>query len=666
MATKQEIIKAEDTTGKLYSLGLGKLLPDLPPEKKHCLSPTEQEELIFIQHEKEREVESDVKEARRKAPLHKKALGCKGERTRTIRELYAACGSGSPNNQLQLQLPLINSARYAPTKPKPLVSTSIDLMRFKRPFKDLNLTGTRRMTQSIEFTELRSTDHWPEKVDKKEPVREYIESTRAILLAKLMMRDKEEEAKRMNEYIERKEAVLKLNKEIYEQDKEMVNNYVEHMKEQAEKQKTKADKMANIRQTKEIELEGLKRNRLTLKKKIGEDKDECRTLLEYTNFIFSLMPELKEQVNARKKEGKKVFMTQAENADEVVKPNNTIPSEINKPKEEFELSEIDSETEIPVGFSSVDALLEQLYQIESKNLSSIQETQKREEVLDSMKKEYSIAIDEKKRRLDEIKADLAEMTAEQKRKADRLKDLTENSFSETERRPNEKQQGKIKGLKREVRNLIVDIHWQCIENGVKERKEEYDARKTLDLLSDVTSYLTTLKELRSYQIMKAERVEKKGAQQLLKREENYAKECQERLAEETRKRTQEEDERKKIEAQKRKNVPRVKKTQKELMQKMLINPLGKRKVEKVEDKVDDTFDDKYFVDQLLVVLYHKMMRQLYTRRGLQVGQCNNYIIRHKGQRKGWKKQRRLKISSLAISARSTLQKWNSIVRIASK
>jgi len=606
------------TPTQAYSLGLGKLFPDLGNDKKKQLSPSEKDELIFIQREKEKESESIVNEQKRKAPIYKKGLVCKGECTKTIRELYTECDKFASERE-NTKLPEITTARNAyNTVQHPMLTASNSIEKLSL-LKNSRLHGklvtapqTRKMAQSMELTQFRSNGL--DKIEKRESVHEFIRQSRTMLLAKLMMEDKKKEAERMNEYIERKEAVLKLNKEIYEQDKKMVNDYVEYMKDQAEEQKNKADKMASIRQQKEAELEELTRKRLTLKKKIGDDKEECRTLLEHKKFIFSLVPDLKEEIEKRKKKRKGIFLTQnketenqskeSKNVTPILSPTLNDPNsqntqnEQNELRDELELSENDSDTEIPPGFSSVSEMLNRMTKIESKNLALIQESQKREEVLEWTRKEYAAKIEEKTILLKRVQQEIAEMQAEERRKLSFLKDISHENTANTD--PSKTKmtlKSKSDDLIHEMEVLVRQIYKECCGNTeTRIDKDDFSCDATLELLGLLTSHLMDLKEYRTYKIKNAERTAKIGSTEVLKREEVEWKKYHEKLADKARHQAEAEELNKKLEAQMRKNRPRVKKNAKEFITKYLLNPMGNRKKEVKIEKVDNTFDDKYFAD----------------------------------------------------------------------
>ena len=106
----------------------------------------------------------------------------------------------------------------------------------------------------------------------------------------------------MKKDLERKEALLKLNKEIYEQDKKMIDDYINLAKQDANIQKREVTKKTMEREKREDQLAELKRQQIILKKKIAEGKEDYRTLLEYKKFMLELDPDLCKVLNKRKKD----------------------------------------------------------------------------------------------------------------------------------------------------------------------------------------------------------------------------------------------------------------------------------------------------------------------------------------------------------------------------
>ena len=257
--------------------------------------------------------------------------------------------------------------------------------------------------ESKKYTELKSNrGRWTAapKEDKRESVRDYIQNTREILLAKIAMTDKKAEAGRMQEYIKQKESVLNLNKEIYEQDKDMVSKYVEFMKSKAYNKKREVDDKSKARQDQEATLERLIQFRTNLKRNLNENKEICASYKADTDFMKSLNSDItktKEEPKVRK--SKQAFITEQNNPKEkeVESKLDITDKELRELKEEYDLSENDSDKEILPEFSSPEEMLELMNKQAMVNLTLIQDVQKREESLERMKKESRIKIETKEK-----------------------------------------------------------------------------------------------------------------------------------------------------------------------------------------------------------------------------------------------------------------------------
>ncbi len=73
----------------IYTLGLGQVLPSLPPDKRKLLRAEEQEEQLFMQRERERAAEAGFRDIWKDYPIHKKTTYTKTDRTGAIRRLLA-------------------------------------------------------------------------------------------------------------------------------------------------------------------------------------------------------------------------------------------------------------------------------------------------------------------------------------------------------------------------------------------------------------------------------------------------------------------------------------------------------------------------------------------------------------------------------------------------
>jgi len=430
--------------------------------------------------------------------------------------------------------------------------------------------------------------------ERRESVREYIKNTRAILLSKIAMHEKKQEAERMRDYIQQKESVLNLNKDIYEQDKAMINKYVDFMNNEAYTKKKCADKKAKERQNKEGELERLIQLRANLKKDLGDNKELCATYKTHVDFFASLNPDILK----KKKKTNKFFVTEqgTTKEGEVI-----IDKELKEIKDELGLSENDSDTEISPGFSSVNELLELMNKQAADNLTLIQDLQKREESLERMRKEYGQTISTKSVLLNSIKVDLKELRDEEKKKLARLSELADrmetNSLNSnatqflTEEKL--KQTKTIKKLKQTIKweiNEIRNIFIHCDRGKLKESYTDPLKKNSLPALTFITDCLMKLKMVRDWKFMT------EGKASLLRRELEEKDRSKQLAAKEAR--TKNMDLAKKKREKLRTNwlIPRYRRFGKETMKRKMLKEGPKKREEKVELKVDNEFDDKYFVE----------------------------------------------------------------------
>ncbi|MDR3581999.1 MAG: hypothetical protein P4L67_01865 [Candidatus Pacebacteria bacterium] len=442
------------------------------------------------------------------------------------------------------------------------------------------------------------------KEDRREPVREYIKNTRNILLSKIAMQDKEKEAKRMQEYIERKESILNLNKEIYEQDKKMVNEYVEFMKDKAEKQKAKADAASKLRKEMESELENLIKHRTELKKTIGDYKEECTVLKDYAKFTMMLSPAVKEEMERRKKkrEERSVFLTQQRAGDDPPKFE-PVDEELKEIKHDFDLDENDSDTEIPKGFNSVEEMLELMQVQAAKNLSLIQNVQELEKQLDESRKQTAQKMAEKTKILETIKADLRDLAEEERRKQARLNEINASmvvgvldsasaALSSAEDR--KEQIECVRALKEKIRRRIYQIYSICTAGKlIKDKKFIEDlasGRSITGALTYITEYLVKMKMIRDNKFKAG-----KGSEQL-GIETKVNDELKQERAEAGRKKKQNDQEKKRAKMIDNLKLKRTRKYGKEAMYRKVLHAGPRRKANDGVKKTEDEFDDKYFVE----------------------------------------------------------------------
>eukprot|EP00826_Nyctotherus_ovalis_P045868 TRINITY_DN5114_c0_g3_i1.p1 TRINITY_DN5114_c0_g3~~TRINITY_DN5114_c0_g3_i1.p1 ORF type:complete len:552 (+),score=185.41 TRINITY_DN5114_c0_g3_i1:131-1786(+) len=534
----------------------------------------DQEKQSLLDFEHELQAKAEQAKAIRAKNFYERVVKDNRRTAKSVRELYAMCESLSTTVKEvgeSLQLPEIATCKKSAKK-----ALGGSFSSRGPP------TGVLRGSLSGEYQQSFSNGSLTE---RREPVKCTIEKSRGILLAKLAMQDKLRETSRMREYIERKESLLRLNKELYDQDCRMIEDYIEHAKRDTALQRIKTAHKVVRRERQENNLNELKRQQILLRKEIDDNKEKYRMLVECKEFMLMLDPELKKRL--RKK--RKFFMTQSDSNCEAYK-GSTDPM-LKDLKDEFDLSENDSNTEIPVKFSSVEDIIDILLKMESDNLMMINESQRREEELDRSRKDIESKLAAKKDRLAKAKEAVEQSKLEEARKQEQLKELKTQSLPVLEE--STQPATKAEEVKREIEMLIKNIYHECVAS--KKVRGEDKRLSAVQQLEGVTNFLMRLKEIRTYKINKAMRVGKKGPADLFKREEEERKRAQESAAKEKNRMIAEELERRRSEAKKWDNIIRTKKTMKEMMQRIKLVSKEKKTVVKEEQEVDDTFNDRYFI-----------------------------------------------------------------------
>jgi len=555
-------------TARRYQIGLGKLSQD---STLHENSPLNQEKLLLVKAEQELESKELQERLKRNKNFYERVINSNRNTTKSLQDLYAMCESLSTTLKDSLQLPEIASCRQSTISQKRSGSLKDSQNSTMLP----NITQCSNYQLSLCNSLL---------TERREPVRSKIEKSREILLVKLAVQDRLKETNRMKEYIERKEALLKLNKELYDQDKQMIDDYINYAKRDAVLQKVKSYQRFAEREQLETRLGELKSYQILLKKEIEDNKEKYRTLVEYKNFMLILDPELKRAMS------KKFFMTEHDGDSEVkrVKDNPMIKDL----EDEFGLNPDDSDTEFPVKFSSSKEVVDILDRIELDNLGMINELQKRKEELENIRRQAKAKLIVKKARLDKVKEDVQQAKVEELKKKEHLEELKKSIYLITEEEQKSKAVLKEEEVKREIEYLIKEICQECLlYKKVKDSKQ----RTLIQQLELITNFLMKLKEIRTYKINKALRVSKKELTDLLKSEDEEKKRENERALVEKNKMIAEELERKRSEASKWDNVTRTKKTMREMMRRARLNSVEKKVVIKEEEEVDDMFNDKYFI-----------------------------------------------------------------------
>ena len=376
----------------------------------------------------------------------------------------------------------------------------------------------------------------------------------------------------------------------------------------SEKEKNKADSAAKTRKEKETQLENLIRKRTELKKSLGDNKEECGLVKGYVDFIFTLNPHIKEEITERrKKRAKDVFLTQQRDGEEkfVPKYGDNIDEEFKEIKRDYDLSEHDSDTEIPTGFSNFQEMLDLFKQHAAKNLSLIEEVQNREKMLDEDKKKYEKEIGGKLIRVNKIKDELHDLGEEEKRKAAKLSELTSESKSDVPRAVSASSTEAqaivdVPALKTRIRNKVRRLYIFWTTGRYIETKEltDIDSGKSISgMLETITECLLRLKQLRDYKFMLA--MKKEDTMKALIDDENKKnEEVKQKRAEAIREKNINAAEKKKDDLIANWKITRYRKFGKETMKKKVIRAGPKKKIGTNVQKVEDEFHDKYFEDYL--------------------------------------------------------------------
>jgi len=585
-----------------YRLGLGKLNPSSALGRER--NNKDAEKLLLMRHETAQETRDKELMKRKTQPLHKRVLYGKTNNEGNIKKLIMRaeeiCKEKMSSSQAQRE-------KLAPGTAKEQLRTTFETNQGLIPYDTFRL-------QDQELLKKRR-ERWSAapKSDRRESVREYIQNTRNILLTRITMNEKMEEAKRMEEYIQQKESVLNLNKEIYDQDKNMINKYVEFMKNEAILKKHEVSHKVKMRHDKELELESLIQIKTNLKKTLSENRETCTAYKSYTDFLHSLNPEarstknkgqiLKRTFNPNRQNRRDFFITGQGHEGELRRRESVIYRDITEMRNELGLTEHDSDTELDPGFTSVEEMLELMNKLIAGNLSLIQNTQKREESLERIHKEYSNKIKEKTMILESIRNDTRELTDEERRKMLRFTELKERMESDilmtnTKLFASEKMKEQIevvKKLRNNIKELINEIKEIFISNSDKLRARGRDMepvfnKDTVSTLETISAKILKLKMVRDWKFMT------EGSANLLKREMEEKVRHKQEMAEEVLKKNIMLAEKKKEDMLRSWKVPRHQKYGKEIMRKKMLKEKTKKITSTKVQKVDDEFDDKYFVD----------------------------------------------------------------------
>ena len=440
--------------------------------------------------------------------------------------------------------------------------------------KDLELShGIKNLIENTECA----------KDDRKISARDYISSSREILLAKIAVNDKKCETERLKEHIDQQESKLILNKELYEQDQLMINKYVEYMCSKAKEMHEKVIYKTKQRRIKENELDKLLKQKAMLSKTLVEKKNICSSYKSDVDFMNSIVPIIKQ------KKKRKFFVTEeGVQKEEEVQIKDKEYKEI---KDELGLSENDSDTEIPVGFSSVDEFLQLMNNQASKAMGLMKNLQDSETYFYELKRENEKLINKKTDQLKSIKDEIIKSNNEMQLKLMRINELKQKienieldySLSNTSREEKINLLKIEKELKIKIKEDIMNIY--RIFNH-----EKFEYNSVMKALKFITNKLMKLKMVRDHCYMIIPK------QRLIERELEETNNIKKRLSIEL-------DQKRKELSIKRINklkeslkVLRFRKYGRETMRMKYAERDIKKNEKTLFVKEDDEFDDKYFVD----------------------------------------------------------------------
>eukprot|EP00826_Nyctotherus_ovalis_P026924 TRINITY_DN2098_c0_g3_i1.p1 TRINITY_DN2098_c0_g3~~TRINITY_DN2098_c0_g3_i1.p1 ORF type:complete len:348 (-),score=130.66 TRINITY_DN2098_c0_g3_i1:147-1154(-) len=334
------------------------------------------------------------------------------------------------------------------------------------------------------------------------------------------------------------------------------------------------------------------------------NKDKCALYKSYVDFLKSLTSEANKE-NVEKPKAK-TFLTEQS----VVKVKETsikpkiMDEEMKELKQVYGVEEDDSDTEVEPGFSVQDMSVLMEKQT-AENLRLIQELQNKEETLEQMKKENSKVIEEKTKLLEAIRDDIDELTEEAKKKQVQLNEITQRFDSDlvADTSTSEgmaKEKVGIKKIRKTMKQEIAQIK-SIFTNTTDKAVAKYKDIKNVDTKSDeidmltyITEALARLKMVRDWKFMSSK--SSNATAELLKRELEEKDTQKQVAADEMRERNLELARRRKEKLQESLKIARQRVYGKETMKKRMLKEGPIKKKQKEVKKVDDAFDDKYFVE----------------------------------------------------------------------
>eukprot|EP00826_Nyctotherus_ovalis_P039732 TRINITY_DN3839_c0_g1_i5.p1 TRINITY_DN3839_c0_g1~~TRINITY_DN3839_c0_g1_i5.p1 ORF type:complete len:524 (+),score=149.48 TRINITY_DN3839_c0_g1_i5:192-1763(+) len=455
---------------------------------------------------------------------------------KTIRELYSAC-LALKNKNGSVNLPRVNIRN--PLNTSVTVPTTVKGKKYK-------LSQSFEKPKSL-FARLLS--------ERKETAKEYIRNSRRILLSRILSHSKREETERMNKSIEEKGEKIRQSKERYKKEMSVIDTVVESAKAKASEQQMRSKRKTFERQIVEDNLEQLKTKHVLLKREVKMKAEKYKTLLEYKDFMLTLNPKFKET-------HKGFFMTEHGDKND---------------NEELDVirSSLECEDEIQLNLSPPEGIINLLQKMEAESILLLQQLNERELILKQVKDRHLEEIQEKQQILAALKKHTVTLTHKVNSKQSEL-DAIANYASIKENT------AQAIPVKKQIKDLIRNIYSDYI-------KSKKDNSSTISMLAEVTSFIINLRSIRTYEMIKGERVS-----ELLKKEEGVRKLEQERAVMEKGEAMRKREIAIRSEMKKWEAVQRFKKSPKELMNKIIINKAKRVAVQKKE-QAEDAFDDKYFI-----------------------------------------------------------------------
>eukprot|EP00826_Nyctotherus_ovalis_P058574 TRINITY_DN8062_c0_g1_i3.p1 TRINITY_DN8062_c0_g1~~TRINITY_DN8062_c0_g1_i3.p1 ORF type:complete len:502 (-),score=81.55 TRINITY_DN8062_c0_g1_i3:78-1583(-) len=396
-------------------------------------------------------------------------------------------------------------------------------------------------------------------------IRDFVESSRGILLARIGINKRRAETERMKKYILEKEKVLELNKELCKQDMQIMNKYIDLVNAEVYNKKKEANNKIKERRAKEFELAEILQQRARLNQQLAKKEEKYLACKPYKDFLLSFT----------KPEKTAFFITE-----------DAIPN-----TEECDEHFSDLDKEAWPEFPSTKEFLELMDKKERENEMLFNNMQYHNKCLKRQRKKYNAYIKEKERTLQAIKEEAKTLHREEKLKMKVVSELTERIKATRLNLPSIKVTDKeqpmlsknVKHIKGLIRIYVADI------NSIFDKTSQ-NSKGVLTGLRSITDNLLKLKMIRSWKYLA------KNREDLVKQE---LAECDriKRMKEKKKRAKSVELANKKLEELKLKlALQRKPKFGKIIMRKSLLKSSINVKRESDMKDAEDEFDDKYFID----------------------------------------------------------------------